>query len=92
MQHSLKNHVWQFRQTLVSDSSFEVLGILETRLGPEIDDSHIDIPNLHSALRHDRNLGGEYILLHVKNNLTAKISHDSKTTQWGNPLRIEDIF
>ena len=78
-------------QALVGDSSFHVFGIAETRLEPEGDDCHIDIPS-YSALRQDRNLGGESVLLYVKNNLNAKILHTSKTTQQGKPLKIEYIF
>ena len=63
---------------------------LRARLGPEIDDCHIDVPT-YSVLRQDRNLAGVGILLYVKNNLKAKVLHTSKTTQQGKPLLPEYI-
>ena len=40
---SLKKHIWQFQDTLVNDSSFQIFGIAETRLDPDVDDGHVGI-------------------------------------------------
>ena len=79
---SLKKYIWQFRQALVSDPSFHIFGLAETKLGPEVDDCHVDIPG-YSVLRQDRNLGGGGDLLYVKKNQKAKR---------GKPSKIELIF
>ena len=88
---SLKKHRSQLRQVLSANSYYHVFGVAETRLGPEIDDCHIDVPG-YNVLRQDRNLAGGGILLYVKNNLKAKVLHTSKTTQQGKPLLPEYIF
>ena len=88
---SLKKHIWQFRQSLICDSSYHIFGVAETRLGPEVDDCHVEVPG-YSVLRQDRNLGGGGIILYIKNNLKAKVLHTSKTTQRGKPLKTEYIF
>ena len=82
---SLKKHRSQLRQAPSADSSYHVFGVAETRLGPEIDDCHIDVPG-YSVLRQDRHLAGGGIILYFKNNLKAMVLHTSKTTQQGKPL------
>ena len=48
---SIKKHIWQFRQAVVSDLSFHVFEIAETRLGSEVDDCHIDTRWLPADIR-----------------------------------------
>ena len=88
---SLTRHMWMFRQYPLNNSSFHFFGIAETRLGPTVPDSVVDIPG-YSVLRQDRNTGGGGILLFVRNNLKAKVLHRSSTTQSGKPLKPEYLF
>ena len=55
--NSLKKHIWAFRQYLINDSSYDILGVAETRLGPEVDNNIIQIPG-YSTVRQDRNIVG----------------------------------
>ena len=83
--------MWEFRQALLSDPSYDLFGVAESRLGPEVDDHLINVHG-YSALRQDRNLSGGGVILYVKDNLKAKILHSSDTTQRGKPLRPEYLL
>ena len=79
---SLKLHIQQFKDTILNDPSYHVIGVAETRLGPTVDDNilHIDV---YSIIRQDRNTEGGGVLLYVRNTLRATILASSDTTQLG---------
>ena len=83
--------MWELRQALLSDPSYDLFGVVELRLGPEFDNHLINVHG-YSALRQDRNLGGGGVILYVKDNLKAKIVHLSNTTQRAKPLRPEYLL
>ena len=88
---SLKKDIGEVRQYLLSDQSFDVFGIAETRLGPEVHDNIIDIKG-YSILRQDRNIRGGGVLLYIKDKLKAKVLLTSKTEHAKKPLKPEYIF
>ena len=47
---SLKKHMWQFQQSLLNGSSYDLFGVAESRLGPEVDDCLINVQG-YSAIR-----------------------------------------
>ena len=44
--------MWEYRQALWNDPSYDFFGVAESRLGPEVDDSLINIHG-YSAIRQD---------------------------------------
>lgn len=87
---SLKKHIWEFRRSL-EGSTYHIFGIAETRLSPQVDDSHVQIKG-YSIIRQDRNLVGGGIALYISNSLKAKVLHSSPTTKKGKPGRPEYLF
>ena len=87
---SLKKHIWEFRRSL-EGSSYHLFGIAETRLGPQVDDIHVEVKG-YSIIRQDRNLAGGGIALYISNSLKAKILHTSPTTRRGKPGKPEYLF
>ena len=53
----LKKHIWGFWQVLLQNTSYDIFGVAESSLGPEVDDGLIQISG-YSVLRCDRNTGG----------------------------------
>lgn len=87
----MNKHISEFRKFLISNNSYHVFGIAETRLGPEVDDSIINVPG-YSIVRQDKNTRGGGILHFIRDNLKAKILCNSNTTYPGKPLKSEYIF
>ena len=87
----MKKHIWDFRQYLSHNNSYDVFGIAETRLGPEVNDNIIQVAG-YSVLRQDRNVRGGGILLYIKGNLKAKILYTCNTEHENKPLKPEYIF
>ena len=83
--------MWEFRQALLNDQSFDLFEVAESRLGQEVDDGLINVQG-YSALRQDRNLGGGGVILCVKENLKAKVLHKSNTAQPDKPRKPEYLF
>ena len=88
---SLKKYIWDFRQYLINDNSYDIFCVAETRLGSEVDDNIIQIPG-YSTVRQDRNIRGGGILLYIKEHLKAKLLFTSKTEHPGKPLKPEFMF
>ena len=55
--NTLKEHIQPFRQLLMDDPSYYIFGLGETRLGPTIDDSLIQVEGF-SVVQQDRNTRG----------------------------------
>ena len=91
LKSGLKRYIPSFRQFLLQESSYDLFGVVNTRLGPEADDSLMEVQR-YSILHQDRNTGGGGVLRYVRNNLKAKILHQSKTTRFGKLLKPEYTF
>ena len=88
---SLKKHISQFREILTDDSTYDVVGVAETRLGNRVDDHLINITG-YSTIRQDRNTEGGGIILYVRNTLRATIPAKSNTEMTGKPLQVEYLM
>ena len=88
---SLKKHIWELRQHLIDDNSYDIFGVAETRLGSEVNDNIIQVAG-YNVVRQDRNVRGGGILLYIKEHLKAKILYKSDTERLGKPLKPEYIF
>ena len=87
---SLKKHIWEFRRSL-EGSSYHLFGVAETRLGPQVEDTHVQVKG-YSIIRQDRNLAGGGVALYISNSLKAKILHASPTTRRDKPGKPEYLF
>ena len=81
---SLKLHIHQFRQILVDDPSYDIVGVAESRLSNAVDD-HIVNVNGYSIIRQDRNTEGGGVILYVRNTLRATVLAKSNTKVKGKP-------
>ena len=54
----------EFRKALLNDPSHDLFGIVESRLGPEIDDVLINLQG-YSVIRQNRYLAGGGVILYV---------------------------
>ena len=88
---SLKLHINQFREVLLEDLTYDIVGVAETRFGNVIDD-HIANINGYSIIRQDRNTEGGGVILYIRNNLRAKILAKSNTETLGKPMKTEYIM
>ena len=88
---SLKGHIGQFRQILLDDPSYDIMGVAESRLSNKVDD-HLVSVNGYSILRQDRNTEGGGVILYLRNNLRAKILASSDTEMTGKPLQVEYLM
>ena len=88
---SLKSHIGQFRQILIEDPSYDIMGVAESRLGNEVDDHFVSV-NGYSILRQDRNTEGGGVILYMRNTLRAKIlastNKDTNAEMTGKPLQV----
>ena len=88
---SLKKHIWELRQYLVNDNSYDVFGVAETRLGSEVNDNIVQVPG-YSIIRQDRNVRVGGVLLYIKEHLKANLLYKSDTEHPRKPLKPEYIF
>ena len=88
---SLKRHIDQFRDFLLNDPSFDVMGVAESRLGDAVDDHLVSI-NGYSIIRQDRNTQGGGVILYIHNTLRAQILAHSDTKVPGKPLQTEFLM
>ena len=88
---SLKLHINQFKQILIDDPSYDIVGVAETRLSYAVDDHIINV-NGYSVLRQDRNTEGGGVILYVRNTLRATVLARSNTEVIGKPLQVEYIM
>lgn len=88
---SLKLHINQFKQILIDDPTYDIVGVAESRLSHAVDD-HIVNVNGYSKLRQDRNSEGGGVILYVRNTLRATVLAKSNTEVKGKPLQIEYII
>ena len=87
---SLKRHIGQFRQILLEDPSYDIMGVAESRLSNKVVD-HLVSVNGYSILRQDRNTEGGGVL-YLRNTLRAKILASSNTEMTGKPLKVEYLM
>ena len=80
----MKGNTQYFRQLLLDDPSYHIFGVIETRLGPTVEDSLIQVEGF-SIVRQDRNTGEGGIALHVKDTLKFEHLPRSDTTDPGKP-------
>ena len=88
---SLKKHFEDFRQYLLDNLSYDIFGVAETRLGPEIDKPLVSITG-YSLVTQDRNVRGGGVALYIKDTLTFVQLASSKTTSHTKPLETEYIM
>ena len=88
---SLKKHINDFRQHLHDNPSYDIFGVAETRFGPMIDQSVVNIPG-YSLARQDRNERGGGVALYFKDYLKFTLLANSSTTLPSKPLVPEYIM
>ena len=88
---SLKLHINQFRQILIDDPTYDIMGVAESRLGQIVDD-HIVHVDGYSIMRQDRNTEGGGVILYVRNSLRVSILANSDTTTLGKPMKPEYLM
>ena len=88
---SLKKHINDFRQYLCDNPSYDILGVVETRFSPTVDQSVVDIRG-YSLARHDRNTHGGGVVLYFKDSLKFTLLAQSDTTLPKKPLVPEYIM
>ena len=87
---SFKKYTWEFRPSL-EGSSHHLFDIAETKLGPQVHDTNVQVEG-YSIIHQDRKLAGGGIALYIYNSLKAKILHTSPTTLSGIPGKPEYLF
>ena len=80
----LKGYIQSLRQLLLNDPSYHIFGVVETRLGPTVEDSLIQVEGLN-IVRQDRNKGGGGVALYVKDMLKVNVLPRSDTIGPGKP-------
>ena len=75
---SLKKHINDFRQHLHDNPSYDIFGVAETRFGPLINQSVVNIPG-YSLARQDRNQRGGGVALYFKDYLKFTLLASSNT-------------
>ena len=75
----LKAYIQEIRHFLRDDSSYLIFRIVESKLGPVVEDYLVQIDG-YTFVRQDRNVGGDGVALYVRNTLKVKILKKSNTT------------
>ena len=88
---SLEKHINGFRKHLCDNPSYDIFGVVQTRFGPLIDQSLVNIPG-YSLARQDRNERGGDVALYFKDYLKFTLLTQSNTMVPVKPLEPEHIL
>ena len=78
--NSLKTHIQEIRKFLMDDFCYHLFGIVESKLGPVVEDYLIQIDG-YTLVRQDRKVRGGGVALYLRNTLKVKILEISNTIQ-----------